>query len=836
MDEDLLVYQQDEVHTIPTSQEEFSVAGKLRIIERQNGALIEWSSAEDETNPENDWAVVNTSAVTFTHHNTSDSVEISTPRRHVRPISLELIDLRSYKLSDTGSLVLIQRDGSTHPALQFPGKDAAYFVEVLRRYVAVKQSEKDPTLFLLKDKKQADLDAKLSALNLVPAAPRRRRLLPNYHHRHRHGAASSSSGTNTRRSPLEGEGNVAKNHNGESPGRSGSPRPHSAAGGNSQQFPHSNAGPPGAMVPWANTPQRVMGFFNNFKRDPYTTTLSTLSKFYDNVLYYEWDDGLPSERDEEENPFSSLNGFDDLEPGFQVVSLKGELATRGVVERLPPLSSRDYSDYCDVDGRVTEPQLLRRRIFQGGLHPSLRSELWCCLLGHYDWSWTREEREQRRQERQQQYDLLKVQWTTVTPEQEVRNTGFRDRKSLIEKDVNRTDRSHPFYEGEDNPNVDLLYNILMSYVMYNFDLGYVQGMSDLLAPILYVTQNECTAFWCFAGYIDMVYRNFDMDQSGMKEQLHGLQQLIAVVDPEFMSYLESKESANLYFCFRWLLVRYKRELSYTDTLRLWEVLWSGEPCLNFHLLVAAAILDHERNTIMENKFGFTEILKHINDTSQRLDLEQTLRSAQAIYEQLAASPGVPAAILRLLGLPIPEQEDALELAEEAKTQDTPDTPAGLPGDDSCSNKDNDLEETASATNKAVIVTHSNDGGAKKGEDFVLYKRVTDADNDGDEEFVSEEDDGNSGGSNGSRSGCTSRGNTKAECGNTGEKDANNSASESTGIVGGLGQKGLVGTVTTMLGSAVRHIAGDEFTTELFSPISSLTTESLFEDALSTQFM
>ena len=75
-----------------------------------------------------------------------------------------------------------------------------------------------------------------------------------------------------------------------------------------------------------------------------------------------------------------------------------------------------------------------------------------------------------------------------------------------EKDVNRTDRSMPFYGGEDNPNVVLLHNVLMTYVMYNFDLGYVQGMSDLLAPILYVVQHESTAFWCFVGYLDMVVR------------------------------------------------------------------------------------------------------------------------------------------------------------------------------------------------------------------------------------------------------------------------------------------------------------------------------------------
>ena len=37
-----------------------------------------------------------------------------------------------------------------------------------------------------------------------------------------------------------------------------------------------------------------------------------------------------------------------------------------------------------------------------------------------------------------------------------------------------------------------------------FSAGYVQGMSDLLAPLLAVLDNEVDTFWCFAGYMDMV--------------------------------------------------------------------------------------------------------------------------------------------------------------------------------------------------------------------------------------------------------------------------------------------------------------------------------------------
>lgn len=70
--------------------------------------------------------------------------------------------------------------------------------------------------------------------------------------------------------------------------------------------------------------------------------------------------------------------------------------------------------------------------------------------------------------------------------------------------MNRTDRTLPFFEGDNNANLALLSDILMTYVMYNFDLGYVQGMSDLLSPILILMSNEVDAFWCFVGLMDRV--------------------------------------------------------------------------------------------------------------------------------------------------------------------------------------------------------------------------------------------------------------------------------------------------------------------------------------------
>ena len=36
-------------------------------------------------------------------------------------------------------------------------------------------------------------------------------------------------------------------------------------------------------------------------------------------------------------------------------------------------------------------------------------------------------------------------------------------------------------------------------------------MSDLLAPILYVLDNEVDAFWCFAAYMDRVVQSITIN-------------------------------------------------------------------------------------------------------------------------------------------------------------------------------------------------------------------------------------------------------------------------------------------------------------------------------------
>ncbi|KAG7213328.1 hypothetical protein KM043_002626 [Ampulex compressa] len=392
-----------------------------------------------------------------------------------------------------------------------------------------------------------------------------------------------------------------------------------------------------------NTSDYVWKFVKNLHNHPYETTLEAFSKLADIWLYKE-----PVKRPVEEAVADLLNRsltLDVPHPPLSVGSgeeyeVIGEhglgvvLPPRPQCPRGAPLSAEQWDRYKDSEGRVTNPDAVREIIFKGGISPSLRFEVWKFLLNYYPWESTHTERLELKKKKTDEYFTMKLQWRSMSAAQENRFSDYRDRKNLIEKDVNRTDRTHPYYSGDNNPHLAQLYDILMTYVMYNFDLGYVQGMSDLLSPILCLMDSEVDTFWCFVGFMDKVSTNFEMDQTGMKAQLCQLYTLLSTTDPQLAHYLNKHDSGNMFFCFRWLLVLFKREFNAVDIMKLWEILWTDLPCKNFHLLLCAAILDTEKNILIENRYGFTEILKHINDLSLHIELPWTLSKAEGIYYQL----------------------------------------------------------------------------------------------------------------------------------------------------------------------------------------------------------
>uniref|UniRef100_A0A671XLI9 TBC1 domain family member 15 n=1 Tax=Sparus aurata TaxID=8175 RepID=A0A671XLI9_SPAAU len=393
-----------------------------------------------------------------------------------------------------------------------------------------------------------------------------------------------------------------------------------------------------------------------FIHDPYATTFGGFSKvtnFFraalrppDSQVYSRTaqDPSLPPQSDEE--------------PGFELITCGVELGPRPDVTRGQPLDK--WEEFLDPEGRVKNPEK--------GVTPPLRKEVWKFLLGFYPWNSTAKEREDILRVKTDEYFRMKVQWKSVSEEQEMRNSLLRGYRSLIERDVSRTDRHNTFFSGNDNPGLTLLHDVLMTYCMYNFDLGYVQGMSDLLSPILFVTQNEVESFWCLTGFMELLHQNFEESQEAMKHQLIQLSILLKALDPELCDFLDSQDSGSLCFCFRWLLIWFKREFSFEDILILWEVLWTRLPCDNFHLLIACSILQSQRGELIGSDHDFNTILKHINELTMKLDLQSVLRGAEAIYQQLIQCKELPIKVQQVLGLYIPSSSE--EDSPDSQTSET----------------------------------------------------------------------------------------------------------------------------------------------------------------------
>lgn len=98
-------------------------------------------------------------------------------------------------------------------------------------------------------------------------------------------------------------------------------------------------------------------------------------------------------------------------------------------------------------------------------------------------------------------------------------------------------------------------NILLNYAVYNARLGYTQGMSDLLSPLLAELNDEEASFWCFAGLMQRSVAVCTPTDVDMDRNLCYLRELLRIMSPDFYDHLQRQTDAlELLFCHRWILL------------------------------------------------------------------------------------------------------------------------------------------------------------------------------------------------------------------------------------------------------------------------------------------
>ncbi|NXF87736.1 TBC16 protein, partial [Eubucco bourcierii] len=285
--------------------------------------------------------------------------------------------------------------------------------------------------------------------------------------------------------------------------------------------------------------------------------------------------------------------------------------------------------HLNESGQVEEEYKLQKAIFFGGIDVSIRGEVWPFLLHYYSYESTSEEREALRLQKRKEYFEIQEKRLSMTPDEQ--KDFWRNVQFTVDKDVVRTDRSNQFFRGEGNPNVETMRRILLNYAVFNPTIGYSQGMSDLVAPLLAEVLDESDTFWCFVGLMqNTIFISSPRDED-MEKQLMYLRELLRLMHPRFYQHLSSlgEDGLQMLFCHRWILLCFKREFPDAEALRMWEACWAHYQTDYFHLFICVAIVVIYGDDVIEQQLATDQMLLHFGNLAMHMNGELVLRKVNA---------------------------------------------------------------------------------------------------------------------------------------------------------------------------------------------------------------
>jgi hypothetical protein len=196
--------------------------------------------------------------------------------------------------------------------------------------------------------------------------------------------------------------------------------------------------------------------------------------------------------------------------------------------------------------------------------------------------------------------------------------------------------------------------LLEVYALYDPEIGYCQGMSDLLSPIIAVMEEDHEAFWCFVGFMRKARHNFRLDELGIRRQLKTVSQIIKRKDSHLYRHLQTLQAEDCFFVYRMVVVLFRRELTFEQTVCLWEVMWADQAAIRagigrstwakirFHapptddllLYAIAACVLQRRKRIIEKYSSMDEILRECQSMAGQLDVWKVLDDAHHLIVNL----------------------------------------------------------------------------------------------------------------------------------------------------------------------------------------------------------
>ena len=291
--------------------------------------------------------------------------------------------------------------------------------------------------------------------------------------------------------------------------------------------------------------------------------------------------------------------------------------------RVPPRSSsaalRNHNNTVKLEmvqlkqheGRINkeDEEIIRKVSYTSGIEMNARDFVWKLCLGYYSFDMTEEERKEVDKEYERKLNCIKAQRMNLLPEQLQRNKLLRSNLSQIEKDIIRT-------KFQNEQTKEMIKEVLELFVIYNNDVGYVQGMNDICHLLSLVYTKEEDVFWMFSIIVDTFLSKF-IYLDKLKENINKIGNIIKLYDNKLYTYLNAMNSDYM-FCYKWIILLFNREFKKEDTMRLWDFSFAF-PEREMYYYICSSILISNSKEIISNGLEFDGLVALFQSLHKKLN-------------------------------------------------------------------------------------------------------------------------------------------------------------------------------------------------------------------------
>ena len=116
----------------------------------------------------------------------------------------------------------------------------------------------------------------------------------------------------------------------------------------------------------------------------------------------------------------------------------------------------------------------------------------------------------------------------------------------------------------------MLNDVLMSNAVYDMNVGYGQGINDIVSVLMNITTDEADLFWLLQCVMSIVKCFYCSNSKFIQTLLNRLDPIVSIVQPKLATYIKEHDISYI-FAFKWVVLLFKRYISDGEILRVWDV-------------------------------------------------------------------------------------------------------------------------------------------------------------------------------------------------------------------------------------------------------------------------